>query len=288
MSQDPVPELHPLKYKDLPIPMSGKYDTFSKLVFEAYKIRTSSAIIWNTMDCLEPSLLAQIQQQFQVPMLPLGPMHKLGPASGSSLWKEDTSCMTWLGKQSKHSVIYVSLGSIASMDEKQLAELAWGLASSQHPFLWVVRPGSIRGSEWIEALPKDFKEKIEEKGCIVNWAPQKEVLAHGAVGGFLTHCGWNSTLESIFEGIPMICRPCFGDQRVNARYVSHVWKIGLELENEMERGEIERAVRKVMAEKEGEALRERAKNLKENIELCIKEGGSSYNSLNRLVEMIMS
>jgi UDP:flavonoid glycosyltransferase YjiC (YdhE family) len=86
----------------------------------------------------------------------------------------------------------------------------------------------------------------------------------------------------------MICRPCFGDQRVNARYVSHVWKIGLELENEMERGEIERAVRKVMAEKEGEALRERAKNLKENIELCIKEGGSSYNSLNRLVEMIMS
>jgi UDP:flavonoid glycosyltransferase YjiC (YdhE family) len=122
----------------------------------------------------------------------------------------------------------------------------------------------------------------------VNWAPQKEVLAHGAVGGFLTHCGWNSTLESIFEGIPMICRPCFGDQRVNARYVSHVWKIGLELENEMERGEIERAVRKVMAEKEGEALRERAKNLKENIELCIKEGGSSYNSLNRLVEMIMS
>ena len=250
---------------------------------------SSSAVIWNTTDCLERSSLACIQQQWEVPNLPIGPMHKLGPASpSSSLLKEDTNCMAWLGKQTKNSVIYVSLGSIASMNEKELAEMAWGLANSQKPFLWVVRPDSSTNGKRNKVLSQFYKETVGERGCIVNWAPQKEVLAHSAVGGFLSHCGWNSTLESICEGIPMICKPCFGDQRVNARYVSHVWRVGLELENELERGEIEKAIRRLMAGKEGEAMRERAKNLKEEVELCIKECGSSSNSLNKLVEMIMS
>nr|POE84329.1 udp-glucose iridoid glucosyltransferase [Quercus suber] len=254
-----------------------------------YKIKTSSsAIIWNTMDCLELSSLARIQQQYQVPNLPIGPLHKFGPGlPNSSLLKEDASCMAWLEKQTKNSVIYVSLGSIAAMDEREIVEMAWGLANSQQRFLWVFRPDSIRGSK-NEVLSLIFKETIGERGCIVNWAPQKEVLAHSAVGGFLSHCGWNSTLESICEGIPMICKPCFGDQRVNARYVSHIWRVGLELENELDRGEIEKAIRRLMAGKEGEAMREKAKNLKEKVELCLKEGGSSNNSLNKLVEMIMS
>jgi len=104
----------------------------------------------------------------------------------------------------------------------------------------------------------------------------------------LSHCGWNSTLESICEGVPMICRLCFGDQRVNARYVSHVWKLGLELESELERGEIERTIRRLMVDEEEKEMRKRGKNLKERIKLCIKEGGSSNNSLNKLIEMIMS
>ncbi|KAL4610707.1 hypothetical protein ACB092_08G070100 [Castanea dentata] len=289
VSQDLVPNHHPLRFKDLPFPSSRKFESFSQLVIDTYKIKTSSsAIIWNTMDCLELSSLARIQQQYQVPNLPIGPLHKFGPGPpNSSLLKEDTSCMAWLGKQTKNSVIYVSLGSIAAMDERELFEMAWGLANSEQRFLWVFRPDSIRGSK-NEVLSQIFKETIGERGCIVNWAPQKEVLAHSAVGGFLSHCGWNSTLESICEGIPMICRPCFGDQRVNARYVSHVWRVGLELANELERGEIEKAIRRLMAGKEGEAMRERAKNLKEKIELCIKEGGSSNNSLNKLVKMIMS
>jgi UDP:flavonoid glycosyltransferase YjiC (YdhE family) len=288
VSQDPVPDLHPLRFKDLPFPMCGNLENFPQLVIDAFKLRTSSsAIIWNTMDCLELSSLARIQQQCQVPIFPIGPIHKFGPASPyNSLLKEDTSCMAWLGKQTKNSVVYVSLGSIASINEKELAEMAWGLADSQQPFLWVVRPDSNHGSKH-EVLPESFKETVGERGCIVNWVPQKEVLAHGAVGGFLSHCGWNSTLESLCEGIPMICKPCFGDQRVNARYVSHVWRVGLELENGLERSEIEKAVRRLMADKEGEAMRERAKSLKEKVELCIKEGGSSNNSLNKLIEMIM-
>ena len=214
-------------------------------------------------------------------------MHKVAPPSSSSLIKEDNSCITWLDKQIQNSVLYVSLGSLASIDKKELVEMAWGLANSKQPFLWVIRPGSVDDLEWYKLLPEGFIEAIEENGCIVKWAPQKEVLAHGAVGGFWTHCGWNSTMESMSEGVPMICKPCFGDQRVNARYVSHAWKIGLQLENMFERGEIERAVKSLMVDKEGEEMRQRAKNLKEMVELCIR-GGSSYNSLNQLIELIIS
>ncbi|TXG74184.1 hypothetical protein EZV62_002763 [Acer yangbiense] len=216
--QDPVPRLHPFRFKDLPISKFGITENYLQLIINAYNTRTSSAVIWNTMDCLEQSLLAQIQQQYQVPIFQIGPLHKFAPASSSSLLMEDSNCITWLNRQAPDSVIYVSLGSAASIDKKELVEMAWGLANSKQPFLWVVRPGSVNGSEEIELWPEGFKETVKGTGCIVKWAPQMEVLSHDAVGGFWTHCGWNSTLESISEGVPMICRPCFGDQRVNAMY----------------------------------------------------------------------
>ncbi|KAF2294450.1 hypothetical protein GH714_011517 [Hevea brasiliensis] len=188
-------------------------------------------------------------------------------ASSSRIIAEDSYCITWLDRQTPNSVIYVSLGSLASMAEKELAEMAWGLANSEQPFLWVIRPNSVCGSEWIELLPKDFKEAVEERGCIVKWAPQKELLANSAVGGFWSHCGWNSTVESICEGVPMICRPCFGDQKVNARYVSHVWKVGLELENELEREKVARAVRRLMVSAEGMKMRQQIIEMKEKVKL---------------------
>ncbi|KAJ0102926.1 hypothetical protein Patl1_06491 [Pistacia atlantica] len=107
--------------------------------------------------------------------------------------------------------------------ENEFLEIAWGLANSKQPFLWVVRPGLTNGSEWLEPLPSGFLEMIDGRGHIVKWAPQQEVLAHPAVGAFWTHNGWNSTLESTCEGVPMICMPCFTDQRVNARYATGEW-----------------------------------------------------------------
>lgn len=90
--------------------------------------------------------------------------------------------MRWLDKQTNdNSIIYVSLGSITQIDENELAEMAWGLANNNQPFLWVVRPVSVRGSEWIESLPEGFEEAIGERVCIVKWAPQKQVLAHAKV-----------------------------------------------------------------------------------------------------------
>ena len=285
-SQNPIPELYPLRFKDLTI--LDELVNYLALGSKAFDNKAPSPIIYNTIDFLETSSLEKIQHQWQVPIFTMGPMHRIASTSSNSLLEEDINCLAWLDKQSCKSVVYVSLGSLAFIDVKELVEMAWGLANSHQPFLWVVRSGSVHGAKWIEILPEKFKENIGQRGYIVKWAPQKKVLAHNAVGGFLSHCGWNSTLESICEGIPMICRPCFGDQKVNARYISHVWRVGVELEGDMERGKIERAVKKLMVGKEGEAMRENVKNLKDNVELCIKEGGSSYNSMNRLVEMIWS
>ncbi|XP_059626554.1 UDP-glucose iridoid glucosyltransferase-like [Cornus florida] len=288
MLRDLVPGLHPFRFKDLTILNFPNLEALLQLIATTIKIRTSSAIICNTVDCLEQPFLAQLKKQYQVPIFSMGPFHKIAPPSSSSLLKEDTSCITWLDKQAPKSVIYVSIGSAASIDGRELIETAWGLANSKPHFLWVIRPGSVRGLGWRELLPECFKKAVEERGCIVEWAPQKEVLAHVAVGGFWSHCGWNSILESICEGVPMICQPCFGDQRLNARYVSHVWKVGLELDNELERGEIERAIRRLMASKECEEVRQRATDLKVKVEHSIREGGSSYNSLDDLVNHILS
>lgn len=137
-------------------------------------------------------------------------------------------------------------------------------------------------------LPNKFLEEFNERAYIVKWAPQKEVLAHPSVGAFWTHSGWNSTLESISEGIPMICTPFFSEQMVNARNVRDVWKVGLQLEHGIERGEVERTIRRLMVEKEGEEIKERSLKLMEKANRCLKEGGSSYQSLDGLVNHILS
>lgn len=212
----------------------------------------------------------------------------MATARSTSFLEEDQSCIAWLDKQASNSVLYVSLGSLVSIDHQELTETAWGLANSGQPFLWVVRPTSVIGSQWDEHLPEGFKTIVGERGMIVKWAPQKEVLAHKAVGGFWSHCGWNSTLESICEGVPIICRPFCGEQKINAMLLTCVWKVGLEVENVLERGSIERTIRRLMVGIEGKEIRQRMLDMKEKSEACTKEGGSSYESLNKLTELIDS
>ncbi|KAF3542546.1 hypothetical protein DY000_02008331 [Brassica cretica] len=127
---------------------------------------------------------------------------------------------------------------------------------------------------------------VSGKGYIVKWAPQKEVLAHRAIGGFWSHCGWNSTLESLGEGVPMICKPFTGDQKVNARYMECVWRIGMQVEGDPDRGAAERAVRRLMVCEEGEVTRMRAVTLKKKLRLSVRSGGSSHNSLEEFVNFL--
>lgn len=251
-------------------------------------IGSSVATIWNTMEDLENSLLLRVQEHYKVPFFPIGPLHKMAPSTSStSLLEEDGSCMEWLDRQAPNSVLYVSLGSLVKIDDKELIETAWGLANSEQPFLWVVRLGSVSGFQWSEALPEGFEKTIGERGRIVKWAQQKQVLAHPAVGGFFTHCGWNSTLESICEEVPMICRPILADQPVNARYLSQIYKVGLELEA-AERSVIEKTVRKLMLSEEGKDLKKRIVDMKQKIVTGMQIDGSSHKNLNDLEHFISS
>ncbi|XP_065870385.1 UDP-glycosyltransferase 76B1-like [Euphorbia lathyris] len=285
-----VPELPPLSVKDMPEIETGNPEDFFHLIANMFnKPKSSSGMIWNSFEELEDAALLKCHEVFGVPQFAIGPFHKyFQVSSSSSLIAQDKNSISWLDKEEPKSVLYVSFGSTGMINEADFLEVAWGLANSEQPFLWVIRPGSVLGSEWLELLPNGFHQMVVERGCIVKWAPQLEVLAHPAIGGFWTHCGWNSTLESISEGVPLICWPFFGDQKINARYATDVWKIGIHLEHKVERGEIEKAIKSLMVGIEGKEIRGRIKCLKEKVDICLKKEGSSYKSLHSLVDYILS
>jgi len=287
--EEEVEEVAPLRVKDLPLIKTEEPEKYYEFLGKFLKgTKGSLGVIWNSFEGLESPALTKLSQEFSIPMFPIGPFHNYFPSSASysSFISQDQSCITWLDTKPPNSVVYVSFGSLAAITETEFLEIAWGLANSKHPFLWVVRPGLIKDSEWLEPLPSGFLENLEGRGLIVKWAPQQDVLAHSAVGAFWTHNGWNSTVESISEGVPMICMPFFTDQKVNARYVSHVWRVGLQLEK---RGEIERTIRRLMDNSdEAKEIRERALKLKEEAKVCLQQGGSSCSSLEALVTYILS
>ncbi|GMI90288.1 UDP-dependent glycosyltransferase 76B1 [Hibiscus trionum] len=288
-AENEVPELPEFRFKDFSMFEASDPGGFVEFVDTVVQeTKASSGIIYNSCEDLEEEYLTKFSSDFPIPIFLIGPFHRYFPASSSSLLPQDKTCISWLDKQQPKSVIYVSFGSVAGIKETELLEVAWGLANSKQPFLWVVRPGLVQGSKWVELLPNGFLEMVGERGHIVKWAPQQEVLLHPSTGAFWTHCGWNSTLESLCEGVPMICQPSFGDQNIDARFISHVWRVGIHLESKIERGEIEKAIRRLMVEPEGQEMRDRIELLKDKMNLCLKPGGSSYRSLDNLVTYMLS
>ncbi|KAK9134258.1 hypothetical protein Syun_013588 [Stephania yunnanensis] len=158
--------------------------------------------------------------------------------------KEDHECLKWLDNKEAKSVVYVNFGSVAVMSQEQLSELAWGLANSGHYFLWIIRPDLVSNAPTV--LPKEFILETEERGMLTNWCDQEQVLSHPSVGVFLTHSGWNSTIESIVEGVPMICFPLFAEQQTNCKFVCGDWANGIEIESDVRRNVVERKVRDMM------------------------------------------
>ncbi|XVF82968.1 hypothetical protein PTKIN_Ptkin16aG0094900 [Pterospermum kingtungense] len=289
-----------LRCRDLPsyCRVTDMTDSVLQLVVkQTRKSPQAHSLILNTFEDLEGPILSHIRTKCPN-IFAIGPIHaqlntrlraKYGESSdpfSNSLWEVDRSCISWLAKQPKQSVMYVSFGSITITSREQLTELWYGLVNNKKRFLWVVRPDSVTGKDGQgEDVPKELLEATNERGYIVSWAPQEEVLNHPAIGGFLTHSGWNSTFESVVAGLPMICWPYFADQQINSRFVSEVWKIGLDMKDVCERKVVEKMVNDLMVDRKEEFAKSAAKMAKLANE-SVSVGGSSYSNLDRLIEEI--
>ncbi|XP_076949841.1 UDP-glycosyltransferase 76G1-like [Bidens hawaiensis] len=250
--EESVPEYPLLKVKDVIKTARINPNGMRRYLTEVMKqVKASAGIIWNSFIEHEEAILQTLSHDFPIPRFTLGPLQKYLPSPTSSIiFEHDRTFFSWLDAQAPKSVLYVSFGTLAKITALEFQEVAYGLANTGFPFLWVVRPDVVEGSEWLESLPEKFLEQIGDRGRIVKWCPHKEVLAHEAIGCFWTHSGWNSTLESVCEGVPMICSPCEVGQPIITRY-SDVWKIGILLEDGFDRENIQRVVKRVMLDKEG-------------------------------------
>lgn len=267
---------------------------FQFFVNEATTMTRASSLILNTFDDLESSILSRITTIFPQ-IYTIGPLSALlksshindSSSNDGSFLQEDRDCIAWLESQPSKSVMYVSFGSLAMMTRVQLLEIWYGLVNSGKRFLWAVRSDSINGDggEVDQRIPVELEVGTKERGLMVEWAPQEEVLAHWAVGGFLTHSGWNSTMEGIVAGIPMICWPQFADQQINSRWVSHVWRIGLDMKDTCDREIVEKMVRELMDDRRDELMKS-AGRLAGLAHASVAQGGSSYQNLEKLIEDI--
>ncbi|KAL1291593.1 hypothetical protein HN51_060120 [Arachis hypogaea] len=220
-------------------------------------------------------------------LLPVGPLSRtcddnnksVAPRSLGQFWEEDLSCMNWLDQQQNNSVVYVAFGSIALFDQKQFTELALGLELMNRPFLWVVRQDP--NCENKIYFPDEFKGN---RGKIVGWAPQQKVLSHPAIACFVSHCGWNSTVEGLTNGVRFLCWPYFADQFFNQRYICDVLKVGLGFDLDenglISRGEIKAKVDQLL---DDENTTPRSHKLMEKLKHNIGERGASSRNLNRFL-----
>ncbi|MCL7026632.1 hypothetical protein MKW94_001877 [Papaver nudicaule] len=295
-----VPEMESfLRCRDLPSLYRTKDVSSPSLDFvnteTLYSGRAAAHLI-NTFDDIEAPILSQLRSYWPY-LYTIGPLNalldnlrsrtsSLPVSSNASLYAEDRSCMSWLDRQPEKSVVYVSFGSIAMVSREQWFEIWYGLVNSSYRFLWVRRPDSLITKDDEEShIQAELVDATKERGYTVDWAPQEEVLNHPAVGGFFTHSGWNSTLESMVAGVPMVCWPYLGDQQINSRYVSEVWKIGLDMKDNCNRVTVENLIRDMMNDKREELMQSTGKIAK-MARKSVSPDGSSDRNYEALLEFI--
>nr|XP_034928410.1 UDP-glycosyltransferase 74E1-like [Populus alba] len=282
-----LPALSPLEITDLPSFVQGM-DSESEYSFllnhvvgQFSNFREADWIFVNTFTTLEEEAVNWLASQRSIkPIGPLIPSFYLDrqleddKEYGPSLFKPNPDgCNEWLDSKETGSVVYVSFGSMAALGEEQMAEIAWGLKRSDCNFLWVVRESERK------KLPSNFVEESSEKGLIVTWSPQLEVLAHKSVGCFMTHCGWNSTLEALSLGVPMVAMPHWADQPTNAKCIADVWHVGVRVKAN-EKGivtekEVEGCLREVMEGERGNKIRRNSEKWMKLAKTAVDEGGCS-------------
>ncbi|XP_043694746.1 hydroquinone glucosyltransferase-like [Telopea speciosissima] len=307
-------EMYSCEYRDLPEPVklpgcvpvhgSDLFDPIQDRKNEAYscmlnlsrRVVSADGILLNSFMDLEPGAIKAFMEGGELQIYPVGPLIRTGSGDEG----DPNECLKWLDDQPDGSVLFVSFGSGGVLSPKQLNELALGLEQSEQRFLWVTRSPSHNSmnanffdSQSIEDpfshLPQGFLKRTKGRGLVVpSWAPQIQVLNHGSTGGFLTHCGWNSTLESIVHGVPLIAWPLYAEQRMNAVMLVEDMKVALRPKEREDgiigREEIAKVVRSLMEGEEGQRVRSRMRELKDASARVLSEEGSSTQSLSEVAQ----
>ncbi|KAK7293348.1 hypothetical protein RJT34_16211 [Clitoria ternatea] len=288
-----IPGCIPIQGDDLPCDFQDRHCLAYELILQRCKrFSLANGFLVNSFFEMERSTVEALKEHNSTHVYPVGPIIQNTEPSGDSNLLQ---CKKWLDLQRPNSVLYVSFGSGATLPQRQLNELAFGLELSGQNFLWVLRAPSDRADRaYIDAanddplqfLPNGFLERTKGHGFVVpSWAPQTQVLSHASTGGFLTHCGWNSTLESIVIGVPMITWPLFAEQRMNALLLTEGLKVALRPKfNEngiAEKEEIGNVIKSLMLGEEGKVIRQRIERLKDDATNALKEDGSSTRALSQ-------
>lgn len=264
--------------------------------FEVLNQDPNPMILINTSDALESKALRALEKKLNLigigPLIPSAFLDANDPTDvsfGGDLFRCSADYLEWLNSKPNSSVIYVSFGSLAVLSKHQMEEIAWGLLNSDRPFLWVIRESDDHDGKVKDTEILDCSEELEKRGMIVSWCSQLEVLSHPAVGCFVTHCGWNSTLESLVCGVPVVAFPQGTDQATNAKMIADVWKTGIRVsvnEEGMVGGdEMKRVLDIVTGDGErAENLRKNCEKWKELVREAVEDAGVSNSNLKTFVD----
>ncbi|KAK9928416.1 hypothetical protein M0R45_025552 [Rubus argutus] len=292
-----LPSMPPLAFTDLPSFLRDfdSYPGYLELSLTQYtNIRQPKWIFICTFDKLEEEVVKWMRSQ-EWPVRTIGPTipsmfldKRLedDKAYSLSLFKPNVeTCTKWLDSRETGSVVYASFGSMNKLKKEQIEELAWGLRDMNYYFMWAARESEM------EKLPANFLEETSEKGLVVSWCPQLQVLAHKAVRCFVTHCGWNSVLEALSLGVPMVTMPHWADQITNAKFVADVWKVGVRVKTNVKgiatKEEIAMCIEQIMDEKKGMEMRRASLRWKELAKKAVDQGGSSDKNIEEFVAKIV-
>lgn len=289
--------------KDVPSLQGCFTAEFKKFISKEFKcMNFDSGRMYNTCRFIEApfiDLLGRQEISKDMKQWALGPFNPV--VISQTKCHNRPKCLKWLDKQAPNSVIFVSFGTTTSLTQDQIQELAIGLDKSNQKFIWVLRDadkGDIFADDDLvfqkhDMLPKGYEEKIKEKGMIVrDWAPQLEILGHSSTAGFMSHCGWNSCMESITMGVPILAWPMHSDQPRNTVLLTKFLKIGLIVKNWGLRDDlvtaeiIENAIKKLMNSEEGSEIRKRAAMMGDDVRKSVRYGGNSCLELDSFVAHI--
>ncbi|KAL8192690.1 hypothetical protein R6Q57_027500 [Mikania cordata] len=270
-----------------------KCNSYKNLMKLGSNMAKSSGFIVNSFVGYEQRANNALNEDKCIPEGPTPPAYLVGPLIVDGADQTDPNgCLKWLDSQPPKSVVFVCFGSMCVFNTEQLKEIAIGLERSEQRFLWVVRnPQWHSGVQELDldAFPQGFLTRTQDKGLVVkNWAPQRAILSHESVGGFMFHCGWNSIFESLVEGVPMVAWPLYKEQKMNRAFIVEEIKVALAVKmssNGFVTGEeVSEKVRRLMEGEEGTAVRERALEMSARANAAVAHDGSRGLEFQKLIQ----